>query len=79
MSDGRHWPFNPKFKPLMTGPRNGPVKAWDVYPGSTKLPYHVEDSLRVMAGYTEGEITAGRELAVIAQALLAIAVQVARK
>lgn len=78
MSDGKHWPFNPKFKPLMTGPRNGP-NDYEWQGRRTDLPFDVEDELRIMAGYRDGQITAGRELAVIAKALLWIAVLVSRK
>lgn len=75
--DGKHWPFDPKFKPLMTGPRNGPS---DPNPGvRAGLPWNVEDELRIMAGYSEGQVTAGREFAVIARALLAIAMKLNRE
>ena len=72
------WPFDPKFKPLMTGPRNGPSD-YEWHGLRTQLPHNVEDELRTMAGYKEGEITAGREFAVIAKALLHIALMLSRK
>lgn len=73
MSDGQRWPFDPKFKPLMTGPRNGACDYECPETRRTRLPYNVEEELRIMAGYKQGQITAGREFAVIAKGLLHIA------
>lgn len=46
---------------------------------STGLPYEVDKGLRVLAGYAEGEITPGREFAVIAKGILHLAAKVHHK
>lgn len=79
MSAKQLWPFDPNFKPLMTGPRNGPHGGEMSDVVQTGLPYNVEDELRQMAGYREGQVTAGRELAIIAKGILWLAVLINRR
>lgn len=76
--DGRHWPHDPKFKPLMTGPRNGPSDYECSAMLETGLPVNLDQELRTMAGYREGSVTAGRELAIIAKGILWLAILITR-